>query len=134
MSRLKNYITGLAILLGLVAAPLLGVVASQSAGAVIDPKDSLCTGSGGTGGAACTGQVTGDISLVDRIKNIVNIILFVIGVVCVIMIIIGGIRYTTSGGDASGTKSARDTVLYSVIGAVVALSAYAIINFVLTSV
>ncbi len=63
--------------------------------------------------------------------NIINTILFVLGIIAVIMIIIGGIRYTTSNGDASGIKSAKDTIMYAVIGLVVAIMAYAIVNFVL---
>ncbi len=64
-------------------------------------------------------------------QNIINTTLFVLGVVAVIMIIFGGIRYTTSNGDASSVKAAKDTVLYAVIGLVVAIMAYAIVNFVL---
>lgn len=66
--------------------------------------------------------------------NIINTIIFVIGAVAVLMIVIGGLRYTLSAGDAGSTKSAKDTVLYAVIGLVIAVAAYAIVNFVLTSV
>ena len=48
------------------------------------------------------------------------------------MIIIGGLRFTLSGGDASGTKSGRETIIYAVIGMVVAIMSYAIVNFVLS--
>ena len=67
------------------------------------------------------------------IESIINLLLFVIGAVAVIMIIIGGIRYVTSNGDASQTKAARDTILYAIVGLVVAIMAYAIVNFVLNS-
>jgi hypothetical protein len=46
------------------------------------------------------------------------------------MIIYGGIRYTTSAGDSSHVKAAKDTILYAVVGLVVAILAYAIVNFV----
>jgi multisubunit Na+/H+ antiporter MnhB subunit len=46
------------------------------------------------------------------------------------MIIIGGIRYTTSNGESSQIKSAKDTIMYAVIGLVVAILAYSIVNFV----
>ena len=46
------------------------------------------------------------------------------------MIVIGGIKYATSGGDASGTKSAKDTILYAVIGLVVALIGQTIVLLV----
>jgi hypothetical protein len=48
------------------------------------------------------------------------------------MIIFGGIRYVTSTGDASRVKSAKDTVMYSVVGLIVAMLAYTIVNFVIT--
>ncbi len=66
------------------------------------------------------------------IKNVVNTLLVVIGIIAVIMIVIGGIRYTLSGGDAASTKSARDTILYAVVGLVIAMMAYAIVNFVVS--
>lgn len=67
------------------------------------------------------------------LRTVVNILLFLLGAIAVIMIVVGGIRYTTSNGDSSSLKSARDTILYSVVGLVVALLAYAIVNFVLNS-
>lgn len=72
-------------------------------------------------------------SLQEGIKDVVNVLLFILGAIAVIMIIIGGIRYTTSNGDASQTKAAKDTILYAVIGLVVAILAYAIVNFVIDS-
>lgn len=65
------------------------------------------------------------------IQTIINTLLFVIGAISVIMIIVGGIRYVLSNGNASQINSAKDTVLYAVIGLVVALLAYAIVGFVL---
>ena len=53
--------------------------------------------------------------------KIIQVATGALGLVAVIMIVIGGIKYATSGGDASGTKSAKDTILYAVIGLVVAL-------------
>lgn len=64
--------------------------------------------------------------------TIVNVLLFLIGAISVIMIIYGGIRYTTSGGDAKNVTAAKDTILYAVVGLVVAILAYAIVNFVIT--
>ena len=75
----------------------------------------------------------GDPALETRFKDIVNIMLFIIGAIAVIMIIYGGIRYVTSGGDSSSVKAAKDTILYAVIGLIVAILAYAIVNFVVTS-
>ena len=84
--------------------------------------------SGGGSGTICGST---DESAEDIIKNVINTILVVLGMVAVIMIIIGGIRYTTSNGDASAVKGAKDTILYAVVGLIVAILSYAIVNFVL---
>lgn len=70
-------------------------------------------------------------SLGVQIKIVTNILLFVLGAIAVIMIVIGGIRYATSNGDSSSTKAAKDTILYAVVGLVVAIAAYSIVNFVI---
>lgn len=64
-------------------------------------------------------------------KKIVNILLFVIGAVAVIMLIIGGIRYVTSAGDQNAVTAAKNTIMYAIIGIVVAVLAFAVVNFVL---
>jgi len=66
-------------------------------------------------------------------KTITNVLLFIIGAISVIMLIIGGIRYTVSGGDSGAVSSAKNTILYAIVGIVVALLAYAVVNFVLGS-
>lgn len=64
------------------------------------------------------------------IATIVNILLYVVGAVAVIMIIIGGIRYVTSNGDQAHIKAAKDTIMYSIAGLIVAILAYAVVGFV----
>ncbi|HEU5121378.1 MAG TPA: pilin [Candidatus Saccharimonadales bacterium] len=66
-------------------------------------------------------------------KTITNVLLFIIGAISVIMLIIGGIRYTVSNGDSAAVTSAKNTILYAVIGIVVAILAYALVNFVIDS-
>lgn len=73
----------------------------------------------------------GSPTLGDQIKIVISILMFILGAIAVVMIIIGGIRYTTSNGDSASIKSAKDTILYSVIGLIVAILSYAIVNFVL---
>lgn len=72
-------------------------------------------------------------SVGDIIKSIVNILLFIIGAVSVIMIVIGGFKYVVSNGDSSQVKSAKDTIFYAIIGLVVAILAYAIVNWVISA-
>jgi len=65
--------------------------------------------------------------------TITNLALYLIGAVSVLMLIYGGIRYTISGGDSNAVTGAKNTILYAIVGIVIALLAYAIVNFVLTN-
>ncbi len=59
-----------------------------------------------------------------------NTLIFLVGAISVIMLIIGGLRYVLSSGEASAVKGAKDTILYAIIGIIVAILAYAIVSFV----
>lgn len=63
----------------------------------------------------------------------VNLMLFIIGALAVIMIIVGGLRYVISGGDSSSVTAAKNTILYAIVGVIVALLAYAAIDFVVAT-
>ena len=65
------------------------------------------------------------------VKQFVNIFLFAVGALSVIMLIWGGIRYTTSAGDSNKVTAAKNTVLYAIVGLVIAILAYAIVNIVI---
>jgi TRAP-type C4-dicarboxylate transport system permease small subunit len=94
----------------------------------VDSVRSGVTGAGGTGTNDQGSRVTGIISI------IVNILLFIIGAAAVIMIVIGGLKYVTSNGDQQAAASAKNTILYAVIGIIVAALAYAIVNFIISNV
>jgi len=120
---MKRFITTFIASFALVAG--IGVFAAVPAGAInvfeqctADNKDT----------SVCKAQGSDDVNSLTQ--TIVGILSFVVGVLSVIMIIVGGIRYTLSNGDSGRIKSAKDTVLYSVIGLVVSLLAYVIVNFV----
>jgi hypothetical protein len=49
------------------------------------------------------------------------------------MLIVGGIRYVVSGGDSTAVQNAKNTILYAIVGVVVAILAFAVVNFVITS-
>lgn len=65
------------------------------------------------------------------ITTVINLFSLVVGVVAVIMIIIGGLKYITSGGDSGNITGAKNTILYAVIGLVVVALAQFIVKFVL---
>lgn len=66
--------------------------------------------------------------------QIVNVLLFLIGAISVIMLIYGGIRYTTSGGNSANVTAAKNTILYAIIGLIIAFLAFAVVNWVLGAV
>ena len=71
--------------------------------------------------------------LMNLVQTIINVVLSVVGIVAVLVVIIGGVTYTTSLGDPGKTKKAKDTILYGIVGMVIALLAFAIVNFVLSA-
>ena len=78
----------------------------------------------------CPADLFGDKGV---FKQITNTVLYIVGIIAVIMLIIGGIRYVVSGGDAKKVTDAKNTVLYAIIGLVICFFSYAIVNFVITS-
>ncbi len=72
--------------------------------------------------------------LVKDVTSIINAVIGVLGLVCVVIMIIGGINYMTSSGDAGKVKKAKDTILYGLIGLVVCVLAFALVNWVIGSI
>lgn len=65
------------------------------------------------------------------ITTIINILLFIAGALAVIMLIFGGLRYTVSGGNSSSVTAAKNTILYAIVGLIIAFLAFAAVNWVL---
>ncbi|MBR2839977.1 hypothetical protein IKE82_01445 [Candidatus Saccharibacteria bacterium] len=86
----------------------------------------------GTTGVYSVG--TGTENLVDSVTGIINAVVGVLGLVCVVVMIIGGVNYMTSSGDAGKVKKAKDTILYGLIGLVVCVLAFALVNFVIKNI
>ena len=72
--------------------------------------------------------------LTATVRAIINTIILVVGMLAVVMIIIGGINYALSQGDPGKVKKAKDTILYGIVGLVVFLLAFAIVQFVLQAI
>ena len=125
MKKLQSAIITTLAVLGLVAVPLVPAATTFAADS---PVDSIEEGLKGAGGSDANQD-----DLKKNIQTVVNVLLFILGAIAVIVIIIGGIRYTTSNGDPGQTKAAKDTILYAVIGLIVAILAYAIVSFVLNA-
>ena len=131
MNKLKLLALSVAIAtsIGLVATPAYADNTSNTTSTgsgCSSAKECISSGVnsvGNTGGSADIGAI---------IKTVVNVLLFVLGAISVIMIVVGGFKYVTSQGESSSLSSAKNTILYSVVGLVIAICAYGIVNFVLT--
>lgn len=117
-----------------ITASALLVLSIALPSAAADPKQSLCEGSGGTWNGTSCSNAADQPELMTTIRNIANVLLFVLGSIAVIMIIIGGIRYVASNGEQNQVSSAKNTILYAVIGVILSLAAYAIVNFVTSNI
>lgn len=126
MKKLQTIMTSAILAISVLMTPVVLTTVDAGAATCATPRECVEDGA-----SVKTG--TGTQSLGGLITNIVNILLYVLGAIAVIMIVVGGIRYTLSNGDSAAIKGAKDTILYSVIGLIVAILAYAIVNFVLTS-
>ena len=65
-----------------------------------------------------------------KVSGPINVILWIVGVLSVVMIIYGGFSYMTSAGDAAKVHKAKTILIYSIVGLIIAILAYAIVNFV----
>lgn len=122
--------------LGIGAATIAMAVAFVSPAMVrADATTSVCEGiglAGGTGTACDEGS--GGTSVNSIITTIVSILSIVVGVASVVMIIIGGLKYVTSNGDSGSVTSAKNTIMYALVGLVVAALAQGLVRFVFNKV
>lgn len=115
----------------LVAGGLLGASLALPATALAATPDTtaVCSGVTLTGG-----NCSDDSSQFEKvIKLVINIISWIAGVAAVIMIVVGGFKYITSGGDSSSVSSAKNTIIYALVGLVVVALAQVIVRFVISN-
>ncbi len=123
------------VIAGLMVVPLMALSLVAFAPAVSRVGATVCSdGTTVENGAACS-QPNGTPNCLFgkdcAFTQVTNAALYVIGAVSVLMLIYGGIRYTISGGNEKDVVAAKNTVLYAIVGIVVALLAFAIVNWVL---
>jgi hypothetical protein len=106
----------------------------------VTPASADCDVNGGLGSALTAdcasgnGQPTNLMGSGGIITTIINVLLFIVGILCVVMIVFGGIRYTTSAGNKQAVDGAKNTIIYAVVGLIVAIVAYALVNWVFNAV
>lgn len=112
------------------ALSFVGVVVPVSVAGAANSTTSNLSMQGGVDSSKGADQATDLFGTTGMFTVITNVLLFIIGAISVIMLVIGGIRYTTSAGDSAAVTSAKNTILYAIVGIIVALLAYAVVNFV----
>lgn len=129
MKKIKIIIASIAFSFGIMAPVLsAGVVHALFE----DSKNQACAGAN-LGDGACDATASNN-KVSNTLAAVINILSIVLGIIAVIMIIIGGIKFTTSQGDGNSTSSARNTIIYAVVGLVVAALAQVLVKFVLSRV
>lgn len=88
----------------------------------------------GANAAKADGMPTELIGVNGVFTKITNTILYAVGIISVIMLIYGGLRYITSGGDSKKVTDAKNTIMYAIIGLIIAILSYAIVNFVINAI
>lgn len=127
MRKISSIVAALALVLG------MGLVFAPSTGAVnvyesCNGADGIANTPDDVESAVCK-STSDDANAL--INTIVNLLIFFIGVVAVIVIIVSGFTFVTSNGNKEQVTKARNTLTYAIVGLVVAILAYAIVNWVL---
>ena len=106
--------------------PVVGVAIGLNSATAGAQVDEINKGIDAIGGSSSTATLQVD----DIVLAVVNWLLFAVGVISVVMLIVGGIKYATSAGDSNKVTSAKNTIMYAIIGLAVAVLAFAIVGFV----
>lgn len=136
IQKIKIALVSLALSLGLAAPALVPAVASAAQSNTI--TQGLCTGANdaanqGAGGADCaTGDTDANGTLQKVAHTVVNIFSIIVGIVAVVMVIYGGFRYITSGGDSGRVGNAKNTLIYAIIGLIIVALAQFLVHYVFT--
>src|SRR6218665_1995225 len=113
------------LLVATFAVAILGAFALIPASSVgaLDPLTAACDGSESK--SVVCDDVNKSQDANDIIGNVVNILIYITGALAVIMIVVAGLFYVTSAGDSGKVARAKNTMMYAIIGLVVAFLAYA---------
>lgn len=135
MNPLKKVLIGLGLGMFLLLFQTVPIFAQTTQQQI---NNGLCAGSNlqfteNTSGADCsTSDATDKIN--SLIRTIVNLLSAIVGIVAVIMIIVGGLRYITSGGNDTSVTGAKNTILYAIIGLIIVALAQVLVRFTLSKV
>lgn len=105
-------------------AATLGLVYTQNAFAAGNGLTNVQSG------VTTTETAAGGLTMQQVINTVIGTMLFIVGLLAVIMLIYGGIRYVTSHGDKAQVTAAKETIMYAVVGLVVAIAAFAVVQWI----
>ncbi len=135
---MKNFIIKITLLVTLITGslfPLSPAYAAINCSAPASSKEQIQCGTCEANGTAANCDPSGAPTTVsDTIKTVINIMSVFAGAAAVIMLIVGGFRYVTSSGNAEATKSAKNTIIYALVGLVIVAFAQIIVQFVINGV
>lgn len=135
INKIKGYALSVITLLTLLAPTLVPAVVHANCvgatGSSVASGANLGSGSSGAGAVNCSNTGVAGSSLAKDAKTIVQLFSILVGVVSVVMIIYGGFRYITSGGDSGRVGNAKNTLIYAIVGLVIVALAQLIVHFVL---
>ncbi len=129
LNKVKLFIIG-ALSLIFIALPAAPTAALDCTNVTTTQQALQCGTNGANGGSSQTpDQATSHFNSI--IRTILNILSATVGILAVVMIIVAGVRFTTSGGSAEKVKSAKSALMYAIIGLAIAALAKIIVQFVL---
>lgn len=126
LMKLKR--TGLMTLAMLAVGVSLLVVGGYGSVVYADAKADVCAGIAATGGGSCTTTAT---PLNNALRFAIQTLSAIAGIIGVVMIIVSGIKYMTSQGDGGQINSAKNSLVYAIVGLVVASLAQVLVRFIL---
>lgn len=140
LKKIKEICLGLGVF-GLLAAPVaipLSVSADNISNGICSGINSTTgtgslnvTDSSNNGDSSCSGDTAAGNSLQKLFTLVVNIFSVVVGFIAVVMIIFGGVKYITSGGDSGNVSGAKNTIVFAIVGLVIVALAQVLVRFVL---
>ena len=133
LQKIKNLMMALALPLALAAPLALAPAVSAAPCSGIQGSINQGVNNAVNGSAGCTTTSQSGISLQSVASRIVNFLSVIVGIVAVIMIIVGGFRYITSGGESGNVSGAKNTLIYAIVGLIIVALAQFIVHFVLTT-
>lgn len=136
VQKLKMFALSLVSTFGLITGAIAPMTLAQSVGTTSNTSTGAinCGTTGDLTGTGCQSTAGADDRINDTVKLAIRIFQIIVGLISVFMLISAGLKYITSGGDSSGVGTAKNMILYAVVGLVVVALAQVIVSFVLNRV